>query len=142
MLCILGLPGALLVVLPTKTSSCFSPVGISSVVVNPSLTIPLESKNLQLFCNVTGLYNSIAWLKDNRTFSQSPTAIISAGNTTVDFTPLQSSDDGAYQCVATNSFGEHVSRPYQLAANCKCARIIKKLYMLLAMACTSATRFM
>ncbi|XP_036435737.1 carcinoembryonic antigen-related cell adhesion molecule 5-like [Colossoma macropomum] len=92
-------------------------VGISSVVVTPSMPIPLASKGLQLFCNVTGDYKSISWLKDNRTFSPTSTATISADNTTVDFLPLQISDDGAYQCAATNIAGKHVSIPYKLTAN-------------------------
>ncbi|KAL7886542.1 hypothetical protein AOLI_G00042630 [Acnodon oligacanthus] len=92
-------------------------VGISSVVVTPSMAIPLASKGLQLFCSITGDYNSIAWLKDSRTFSPTPTATISADNTSVDFLPLQISDDGAYQCAATNIVGKHFSKPYMLTAN-------------------------
>ncbi|XP_017561495.1 carcinoembryonic antigen-related cell adhesion molecule 1 [Pygocentrus nattereri] len=92
-------------------------VGISSVAVTPSMPIPLASKGLQLFCNITGDYNSISWLKDNGTFSPTPTVTISADNATVDFLPLQISDDGAYQCTATNIVGKHVSKPYMLTAN-------------------------
>ncbi|XP_072536669.1 carcinoembryonic antigen-related cell adhesion molecule 1 [Salminus brasiliensis] len=92
-------------------------VGISSVVVTPSMSIPLASKVLQLFCNVTGSYDSIAWLKNNQTFTPTTAATVSEDNTTVTFQPLQISDDGAYQCVATNIFRKHASEPYKLTAN-------------------------
>ncbi|KAG9275980.1 carcinoembryonic antigen-related cell adhesion molecule 1-like [Astyanax mexicanus] len=92
-------------------------VGISSVVLTPSMSIPLASKPLQLFCNVTGSYDSIVWLKDNRTLSSSSAISVSADNTTVNFQPLQTSDDGEYQCVATNVVGKHASEMYNLTAN-------------------------
>lgn len=92
-------------------------VGISSVVLTPSMSVPLASKPLQLFCNVTGFYDSIAWLKDNRTLSSTPTLGVSVNNTTVTFQPLQTSDDGEYQCIATNIVGKHASEIYNLTAN-------------------------
>ena len=40
-------------------------------------------------------------------------------NNTLHFNPVTLSDDGTYQCVATNLAGRHTSPPYQLQVNCK-----------------------
>ncbi|XP_052000699.1 carcinoembryonic antigen-related cell adhesion molecule 2-like [Xyrauchen texanus] len=87
-------------------------VGVSS---NP--LIPLASQNLQLFCNVDGHYNSLHWLRNYQTFQASNRVTISVDNTTVNFKPLQTADNGIYQCVATNIFKQHISQPYRLVAN-------------------------
>ncbi|KAF4088389.1 hypothetical protein AMELA_G00082400 [Ameiurus melas] len=92
-------------------------VGISSVVVTPSTLIPLASKDMQLFCNVTGLFKSIQWLKDNQILNTTVTNSIYMNDTTVEFHPLQITDDGSYQCVATNTFRPHISLPYHLIVN-------------------------
>ncbi|XP_053349996.1 carcinoembryonic antigen-related cell adhesion molecule 1 [Clarias gariepinus] len=90
-------------------------VGISSVVVTPSTLIPVASKDMQLFCNVTGIFKSIHWLKDSQPLNTTTT--ISMNDTTVDFHPLQITDDGSYQCVATNIFRAHHSQPFSLIVN-------------------------
>ncbi|KAI5105928.1 carcinoembryonic antigen-related cell adhesion molecule 5 precursor, partial [Silurus meridionalis] len=92
-------------------------VGISSVVVTPSTLIPLASRNMQLFCNVTGFFTSIQWLKDNQPLNTTVTRSIYMNDTSVDFHPLQIADDGFYQCVATNTFRSHSSQPYRLLVN-------------------------
>ncbi|XP_026875271.2 carcinoembryonic antigen-related cell adhesion molecule 1 [Electrophorus electricus] len=91
--------------------------GIYSVVVTPSMLIPLASKDLQLFCNITGFYSSIQWLKDGLKFNTTRTATVSMDNTTLAFQPLLIIDDGTYQCAAKNAIGNHVSKSYKLTAN-------------------------
>uniref|UniRef100_A0A4W4E662 Ig-like domain-containing protein n=1 Tax=Electrophorus electricus TaxID=8005 RepID=A0A4W4E662_ELEEL len=95
----------------------FSSEGIYSVVVTPSMLIPLASKDLQLFCNITGFYSSIQWLKDGLKFNTTRTATVSMDNTTLAFQPLLIIDDGTYQCAAKNAIGNHVSKSYKLTAN-------------------------
>ncbi|XP_058252126.1 carcinoembryonic antigen-related cell adhesion molecule 5-like [Hemibagrus wyckioides] len=92
-------------------------VGISSVVVTPSTLSPLASKDMQLFCNVTGSFNTIQWLKDNQPLNTAATKSMYINGTTVDFQPLQITDDGSYTCVATNAFRPHVSLPFILIVN-------------------------
>ncbi|KAF5904434.1 carcinoembryonic antigen-related cell adhesion molecule 5-like, partial [Clarias magur] len=89
--------------------------GISSVVVTPSTLIPVASKDMQLFCNVTGIFKSIQWLKDSQLLNTTTT--VSMNDTTIEFHPLQVTDDGSYQCVATNIFRSHYSQPYSLIVN-------------------------
>ncbi|XP_027003925.2 carcinoembryonic antigen-related cell adhesion molecule 5-like [Tachysurus fulvidraco] len=92
-------------------------VGISSVVVTPSTLIPLVSKDMQLFCNVTGSFDSIQWLKDNQPLNTTAAKSIYMNDSTIDFHPLQITDDGLYKCVATDAFRPHVSLPYSLLVN-------------------------
>ncbi|KAK3551611.1 hypothetical protein QTP70_019753 [Hemibagrus guttatus] len=92
-------------------------VGISSVVVTPSTLTPLASKDMQLFCNVTGSFDSIQWIKDNQPLNTAATKSMYINGTTVDFHPLQIPDNGSYKCVATDAFRPHVSLPYSLIVN-------------------------
>ncbi|TSZ83248.1 Hemicentin-1 [Bagarius yarrelli] len=92
-------------------------VGISSVMVTSSTLIPLASKDMQLFCNVTGLFNSIHWLKNNQTLNNTAGQSLYINGTTLDFQPLQITDDGSYKCVATDAFRPHASLPYSLTVN-------------------------
>ncbi|KAI7806700.1 putative protein similar to vertebrate titin TTN [Triplophysa rosa] len=92
-------------------------VGISAVHVSSIPSIPEVAENLQLMCHVTGPYNSIHWLRNNETLLPSNRITIINNNTTLMFMPLQSADNGNYQCVATNVFRGHKSQPYHLVAN-------------------------
>ncbi|XP_051574400.1 carcinoembryonic antigen-related cell adhesion molecule 1 [Myxocyprinus asiaticus] len=85
--------------------------------VSSSPLIPLASQNLQLFCNVNGRYNSLQWLRNNQNFQPSDRVTVSVDNTTVIFKPLQTADNGKYQCVATNILKQHISQPFSLVAN-------------------------
>ncbi|KAK7147559.1 hypothetical protein R3I94_010168 [Phoxinus phoxinus] len=89
---------------------------ITSVEVIPDRLIPLASQRLQLKCNVTGPYNKIHWLRNNQNFLPSSGVIFSGDNTNVTFNDLKTTDDGQYQCVATNLLKEYISLPYDLAA--------------------------
>ncbi|XP_056619313.1 carcinoembryonic antigen-related cell adhesion molecule 1 [Triplophysa dalaica] len=92
-------------------------VGISAVHVSSDPSIPEVAENLELMCHVTGPYNTIHWLRNNETLLPSNRITFTNDNTTLKFRPLQSSDNGNYQCVATNVFRGHKSQPYQLMAN-------------------------
>ncbi|XP_052002358.1 carcinoembryonic antigen-related cell adhesion molecule 1 isoform X1 [Xyrauchen texanus] len=91
---------------------------IESVTLNVSSSplIPLASQDLHLFCNVNGVY-SLRWLRNNQNFQPSKTVTVSEDKTTVIFKPLQTtSDNGNYQCVATNIVRQHISQPFNLVA--------------------------
>ncbi|XP_051576743.1 carcinoembryonic antigen-related cell adhesion molecule 5-like [Myxocyprinus asiaticus] len=100
-----------------NASVVFTVIDGVTVSVSSNPLIPLASQNLQLFCNVDGHYNSLHWLRNNQTFQASNRVTISVDNTTVNFKPLQTSNNGKYQCVATNIFKQHISQPYSLVAN-------------------------
>ncbi|KAA0703160.1 Carcinoembryonic antigen-related cell adhesion molecule 5 [Triplophysa tibetana] len=92
-------------------------VGISAVHVSSDPSIPEVAEIMELMCHVTGPYNTIHWLRNNETLLPSNRITFRNNNTTLKFMPLQSSDNGNYQCVATNVFRGHKSQPYQLVAN-------------------------
>ncbi|XP_036394523.1 carcinoembryonic antigen-related cell adhesion molecule 1 [Megalops cyprinoides] len=87
---------------------------ISSVMVIPSSSIPILSFNLTLTCDVSGVFNSIYWMKDGHVFSENENRTFSVDNSSVSFNPVQILDDGIYQCVASNSFSEKTSPGYKL----------------------------
>lgn len=85
-------------------------------------TIPINSENLTLTCEVTGPYDMIYWMKDymNLTMSTSTaTANVSyhVENDTLHFTPVTMYDDGMYHCIAINQAGLHASPHYILQVN-------------------------
>eukprot|EP00063_Salmo_salar_P081988 XP_014056823.1 PREDICTED: hemicentin-1-like [Salmo salar] len=91
---------------------------IKSVTVKRNKT-PISSDNLTLTCDVTGRYDTIYWMKDNLSLVLNNTlnSDITISNNSLHFSPVKVSNDGNYQCVATNLFGPHTSPKYQLLVN-------------------------
>ncbi|XP_029592828.1 carcinoembryonic antigen-related cell adhesion molecule 1 isoform X1 [Salmo trutta] len=91
---------------------------ITSVTVKQN-KLPIASDNLTLTCDVTGRYDTIYWMKDNRSLVLNNTlnSDITISNNSLHFSPVKVSNDGNYQCVATNLFGLHTSPKYQLLVN-------------------------
>nr|XP_055065809.1 carcinoembryonic antigen-related cell adhesion molecule 1 [Misgurnus anguillicaudatus] len=91
---------------------------ITSVYVSSSPSIPHESENLILTCNVNGFYNSISWLKNSQTLQTSDRVTITGvKNNTLNFMPLKTADNAMYQCIAINLVRPHQSQPYNVVAN-------------------------
>ncbi|CAB1334002.1 unnamed protein product [Coregonus sp. 'balchen'] len=92
---------------------------IKSVMVKRS-KIPIASDNLTLTCDVTGRYDIIYWMKDNLPLVLNNTlnSDITISNNSLHFSPVKVSNDGHYQCVATNLLRPHTSPKYQLLVNC------------------------
>uniref|UniRef100_UPI003AACB362 hemicentin-1-like n=1 Tax=Centroberyx gerrardi TaxID=166262 RepID=UPI003AACB362 len=95
--------------------------GIKSVMVKPN-TIPIDTKNLTLTCEVTGPFDSIYWMKDNMHLNMTNSTINSnmsyyIKNNSLHFSPVTVYNDGTYQCVATNVVGPHKSPEYELLVN-------------------------
>ncbi|XP_051812723.1 carcinoembryonic antigen-related cell adhesion molecule 5-like [Acanthochromis polyacanthus] len=99
---------------------------IESVRIQSS-TIPIQYENFTLTCDVVGPYDTIYWMKDNITLnSTNPDSSYHIEKNMLYFTPLifgyftsetYWTNDGSYQCVATNQAGQHKSEPYQLLVN-------------------------
>uniref|UniRef100_A0A4W5LXK2 Ig-like domain-containing protein n=1 Tax=Hucho hucho TaxID=62062 RepID=A0A4W5LXK2_9TELE len=91
---------------------------IKSVMVKRN-KIPISSDNLTLTCDVTGRYDTIYWMKDNLSLVLNNTlnSDITISNNSLHFSPVKVSNDGNYQCVATNLFGPHTSPNYKLLVN-------------------------
>ncbi|CAM4699552.1 unnamed protein product [Leuciscus chuanchicus] len=98
----------------TKTICIFDP--ISEVAVNPSGS-PVEHMPLNLSCNVVGPVDSIRWMKNNMYLYADNTITFFNGNSTLSFKKLTLSDDGLYQCAASNAVSNISSQPYNLTVN-------------------------
>lgn len=98
---------------------------IESVTVSNS-TVPIDSENFTLTCEVVGPYDRIDWMKDavvlnhHSNVTANETVSYHIENDTLSFTPVTLSDDGKYQCVAFNRAGPHASIPFMLLVNCEC----------------------
>lgn len=106
-------------------SLCFvSTEALTSVTIK-RYTVPINSKNLTLICDIVGSYYTIHWMKNNQTLNMTT----SDNNTDyyiednmLHFTPVTIYDDGMYQCVASNKVTQQQSPQYNLLVNCECCR--------------------
>ncbi|KAL6109223.1 uncharacterized protein ACO6RY_12406 [Pungitius sinensis] len=90
---------------------------IQSVMIRNN-TVPIDSKDFTLTCNVTGTNYTIHWMKDNTYLNMTPPSVNpTIENNMLHFTPLTLHHEGTYQCVATNLAGSHNSPEYQLLVN-------------------------
>nr|XP_021322271.1 carcinoembryonic antigen-related cell adhesion molecule 5 isoform X1 [Danio rerio] len=97
----------------TKTIRIVDP--ISEVVVN-STSFPVENVPFNLRCNVVGPVDSIQWMKDGVYLYTDNTTTLSSDNSTLSFKQLALSDDGLYQCTASNAVGD-MTQAYNLTVN-------------------------
>ncbi|KAJ4919842.1 hypothetical protein JOQ06_023059 [Pogonophryne albipinna] len=94
---------------------------ISSVMIRIT-TVPINSDNFTLTCDVSGPYDMIYWMKDNMHLNMTnstanPLMSYHIKNNMLYFTPVNRVDDGTYECVATNQAGQHKSPTYMLLVN-------------------------
>ncbi|KAI4811474.1 hypothetical protein KUCAC02_014379 [Chaenocephalus aceratus] len=94
---------------------------ISSVMIR-STTVPINSDDFTLTCDVSGPYDMIYWMKDNMHLNMTnstanPLMSYHIKNNMLYFTPVSRVDDGTYECVATNQAGQHKSPTYMLLVN-------------------------
>uniref|UniRef100_UPI0037E7D136 carcinoembryonic antigen-related cell adhesion molecule 1 n=1 Tax=Semicossyphus pulcher TaxID=241346 RepID=UPI0037E7D136 len=82
-------------------------------------TVPIDSINFTLTCEVTGPYDTISWKKGNMNLNQGADKAMSyhIEDNKLHFTPLTTQDVGEYQCVATNKARSHHSPKYMLLVN-------------------------
>ncbi|XP_056142091.1 carcinoembryonic antigen-related cell adhesion molecule 1 [Lampris incognitus] len=105
----------------TNTTTLTVIEAIESVMVKPN-SIPIDSKNLTLACEVTGPYHSVYWMKNNTKLDlncSTPDSNMwhNFGSNLLHFSPVTVHDNGNYQCVATNLVGPHKSPEYKLLVN-------------------------
>ncbi|XP_058866595.1 carcinoembryonic antigen-related cell adhesion molecule 5-like [Acipenser ruthenus] len=90
---------------------------ITTVTVSPSRAQPIENKAFSLSCEVSGTADSWRWLKDDQPLSTNERITLSGENSTVSFNPVLQSDNGTYQCVASDPISGMVSPGYTLVVN-------------------------
>lgn len=88
-----------------------------------STTIPINTKNFTLTCDVIGPYDMIYWMKDNVMLNMDPSndshIFYNIENNMLNFIPVTTYNEGIYQCVATNKAGQRKSDQYRLLVNCE-----------------------
>ncbi|MGH0175913.1 UNVERIFIED_CONTAM: hypothetical protein FKN15_010608 [Acipenser sinensis] len=89
---------------------------ITNVNVKPSLAQPIANQTLNLTCQVLGsqTVSSRLWLKDGQPLSTSDRITLSVDSSVVSFNPVLQSDNGEYQCKASNPLSEVTSAGYRL----------------------------
>ncbi|TRY95588.1 hypothetical protein DNTS_018370 [Danionella cerebrum] len=98
----------------TKVIQVIDPV--SAVAVNSSGNL-VEDMPFNLTCNAVGPVDSIQWLKDGVHLDPIHGITFSSDNTTLYFSHLIQSDDGLYQCTASNAVSSMTSKAYTLLVN-------------------------
>ncbi|CAL8247465.1 unnamed protein product [Lota lota] len=86
-------------------------------------SLPIQSHNFTLSCEVAGPYDSIYWTKNriplgalNSSTNESHMSYRMKNNS-LHFSPVMTYDDGVYQCVAKNVVREHSSPEHELLVN-------------------------
>ncbi|XP_058865288.1 carcinoembryonic antigen-related cell adhesion molecule 1-like [Acipenser ruthenus] len=92
---------------------------ITNVNVKPSPAQPIANQTLKLTCEVLGSQTvpSRLWLKDGQPLSTSDRITLSVDSSVVSFNPVLQSDDGEYQCKASNPVSDATSAGYRLEVN-------------------------
>nr|XP_015224258.1 PREDICTED: carcinoembryonic antigen-related cell adhesion molecule 5 [Lepisosteus oculatus] len=99
------------------SASLMYPEPITVVAVRPAGQLPIQDQAFNLSCEVTGPVVSRSWLKDGQPLPPSDRTSFSQDNSTLSFSAALLSDDGLYQCAASNPVSNRTSPGYQLLVN-------------------------
>lgn len=80
---------------------------------------PVENKTFSLTCDTAGYVESIYWMVDHSPIHASSRFNFSMDNATLTFDPVLLSDDGYYQCKASNPFSTLTSENFTLQVICE-----------------------
>ncbi|KAM4600710.1 carcinoembryonic antigen-related cell adhesion molecule 1 [Polymixia lowei] len=78
---------------------------------------PIQNYNFTLTCETTGSVTSIYWMKDGWQLHADNRTILSMDNASLTFDPVLTSDNGYYQCHASNQFSNLPSSNFTLKVN-------------------------
>lgn len=101
---------------------------ISAVSVNPSGS-PVEDMPFNLSCNVVGPVDSIQWLKNGMYLYANNMITFFNDNSTLSFKKLALTDDGLYNCAASNAVSNNESQAYDLMVNCEYDRYFQNIHV-------------
>ncbi len=80
---------------------------------------PVEGMAFNLSCNVVGPVDSIHWMKNGEYLNADDTITFFNNNSILSFYQTDLSDDGPYQCAASNAVSNMTSQAYNLMVNCE-----------------------
>ncbi|XP_041091106.1 carcinoembryonic antigen-related cell adhesion molecule 5-like isoform X3 [Polyodon spathula] len=92
---------------------------ITNVTLNPTPEQPILNNPFNLTCEVSGLgsADSRLWMMDGQPLSTDNRITLSVDNSTVSFNPALLSDNGTYQCTASNLVSSKTGAEYKLIVN-------------------------
>ncbi|KAK6469878.1 carcinoembryonic antigen-related cell adhesion molecule 5-like [Huso huso] len=92
---------------------------ITNVTLNPTPAQPILNNTFNLTCEVSGLgvADSRHWMMDGHPLSTNDRITLSVDNSTVSFNPVLLSDNGTYQCTASNLVSNETGAGYKLIVN-------------------------
>lgn len=90
-----------------------------AMVMNTSGVHPILNYNFNLTCDTVGSVESIYWLKNGSALQTTGRVMLYKGNTTLTFSPVRLSDNGYYQCKASNMFSNLTSGRHALHVACE-----------------------
>ena len=94
--------------------SSFQGVFAGSFQISPSNVTGLNGASLTLSCHANSVPADIQWTLDDRVVrsTSSITTTYSAGDGTIEFSPLGYMNEGVYRCVAVNDTGQELFRSH------------------------------
>ncbi|XP_029115923.1 carcinoembryonic antigen-related cell adhesion molecule 5-like [Scleropages formosus] len=87
---------------------------VSKVKIDATGQHPIVNENFTLSCGVSGPVDFIQWLKDGWPLSLNNTTALSGDNSSLSFSPVQLTDNGNYECEASNAVSNQSSPAYKL----------------------------
>lgn len=110
---------------PLLFSLCFvSTEAIKSVMIK-NKTLPINTNNFTLICEVDGPYDMIYWRKNGQRLGMNTSDSdmhYHIKDNLLHFTPVTLGSEGKYECEAVNRAAEHSSPKYTLLVMCEYCR--------------------
>lgn len=111
-----GLPNVIFFY-PIKINISTAPVTKASIKIVGSQ--PILNHTFTLACETAGMVESITWTHGQFPLYADNTRNLSMDNTTLTFDPVMKSDNGHYQCVASNPLSMLTSEIFMLNVFCE-----------------------
>ncbi|XP_052434740.1 carcinoembryonic antigen-related cell adhesion molecule 5 [Carassius gibelio] len=89
-------------------------VPVSNVTVNGNNRQPIFNQPFTLTCTASGDVQNIQWMKNGTKIYSDNRISFTANNSVLNFNPLTLSDNGLYQCLASNAVNNMTSAAYNL----------------------------
>ncbi len=94
-------------------------VPVSNVTVNRNNQQPIFNQSFKLTCTASGDVQHIQWMKNGQTLDSDNRINFTDNHSVLNFNPLSLSDNGLYQCLASNAVNNMTSENLELQVFCE-----------------------
>lgn len=94
-------------------------VPVSNVMVNRNNQQPIVNQSFTLTCTASGDVEHIWWMKNGTNLDSNNRINFTDNHSVLNFNTLTLSDNGHYQCVASNAVNNMTSQAYDLKVFCE-----------------------